>query len=185
MDRWTHSFLTNLFHWATVSINFFCDLYDSLTHWIKQIRLALAQAQARDKWILLNQNSLPYCVKEDYDTSSYGLRTRIFYPDSRTFLLHSLEGTERNRFDIVDAVLEKEGEDSVNITEFMMSILWTSPMASPSLFEVVLLSNLLTQTSEPVSKMDRWKLVIMDSDANTHTINLDSGRAKQRFVAWE
>ena len=176
--------LTNrLTIWFLFLFNKICDAYEYLYDWIMRLRKCINDVQMRDKWIFLNSNSLPLRVKEDFDTSSYSLRTRVFYPDTRQFFLHSNEGRERNRFDIVDAVIEKD-DGNINITEFMMSLAWTSEQCSPSLFEVVLLSTLFTQTPEPVSKMERWRFIVMDSNGNTHEIHLNSARAKERFRTW-
>lgn len=193
LDRYTHKLIAWFFHSAMWLFNRICDFYEFLYTWGVNLKRAVENMQKREKWILINPNSLPYCVKEDFDTSPYGISlygisTRIFYPDTRQFFLANIqEGiaiAPRKRFDIVDAVVEGSGV-SLNITEFMMGVSWGSEgISAPSLFEVVLLSTLFTQTPEPVSKIERWNLIVMDSDANTHTIHLSSHRAKEQFRAW-
>jgi hypothetical protein len=164
--------------WSLIAWHFTTDTWDKGCEWsIKTIR-GIQEAHQEDVWVFIDRNSTPLLLK-DKDVTEHYNNSLLFYPKSNTFLLHNrLTDNRSSSFDCVDV-----SYNSNNLTSFFMNLRWKQG-AAPSLVECVMLFWILNKAPLPRSEINTIQLVVLDSDAAEHTINLGSEQGKRRFTAW-
>jgi hypothetical protein len=104
--------------------------------------------------------------------------------ENKNFLLHNrtIPTPGKKRFSLVTAELITN-DARIDLTEFFNEVSWKG-LAAPSLLEMIILYGFHQKHPVSVQVIKGWSLEIMDSDANTHTIQLHSDIACRRFSGW-
>lgn len=183
MDRQIDQWTTWIIQWSLIQWNWITEVWDASLEYSAKLLQSLEHAHKRDIWIFINENELPYCVKEGFDfpVPSDSL---FYYPDTNSFTLNNrLQAARSQRFDVVAVSLVEPGGTEHDLTSFFHSITWKDHGA-PSLWEVVELYFL--HQKQPISHnfKESCRLEILDSDAEEHRIPLNSSICRRRFSGW-
>jgi hypothetical protein len=162
--------------------NWVTELWERIRRWCEITWGAILTAQKNDVYLFLDRNSLPFVLKEDSITEEYNNKL-TYYPEVSTFFLHNrMTDIHINSFDCVDVSLQDDTRET-NLTGFFMNIRWRREGA-PSLVECVTLYSLLNNTPFSQARIADCTLVVLDSSANEHRIQLNSDLARRRFASW-
>jgi hypothetical protein len=169
------------FQWSVTMFNWVTDSWDASCEWcVKSVR-AIEYAHKEDIYVFLSNNTHPVSVKGDWS----GLRDNSFVYSlkNKRFTRHNrIQPLNNHRFDIVSLNLDCNGS-SIDISSLFHEVSWKD-QAVPSLFEMVLLTMMINNKSHSIQEIEKWHLDVMDSDANTHRISLQSEVARRPFTGW-
>lgn len=153
-------------------------IYDSCKY-TKKIYNAIQDVHREKLWVFLDPNTTPIQVRGNYTGDCHA----IYRPDEYKFKNDTTEGGIPRRFHVVIAELERPGQTKKDMTEIFHKVTW-NPGSAPSLVEMVLLQGLYEGEMYPLREIKKWKLVVLDDNAEEHTIQLDREEASERFRGW-
>jgi hypothetical protein len=135
-------------------------------------------AHVEERWIFIDENAYPYRVRGEYTGNTY----MTYYPEQNVLTTEETEGGVQRRFHIVTAEIKKE-ETTEDVTEIFHRIKW-SPGAAPSVLEMILLHNMHKQTMYSIKDIRKWKLHVMDDNADEHVLDLGKEGVFVKFRGW-
>ncbi len=184
IDYWTHRIYSFCIQWALIGWNNLTVLWDSFCEWCIRILQALEHAHKQDIWLFTDANITPTRVRGIDALLESDVAALVYNTETNTFLLHNVEQNSRvNRFDCVDVTFQFPNELQMNLTEFFMNVQWKSGSA-PSLLECIILFGMIQNMHWSVSKVSTGRIEVIDSNADTHIIELQSRVAYRRFKGW-
>lgn len=162
-----------LYHWITEHLN-------NIYIWIKNIYEAGRNANKEERWIFLDENTYPFRVRGELNSTIQ----KIYYPEKYILTDDKTEGGLLRRFHVVIAEIEDDKKNKIDVTEIFHRIRW-SPGAAPSLFEMILLHNMMREKYYSLKELKGYKLNILDDNADEHTVELGSEEGMEKFRGWK
>ena len=172
-----------LIQYALIGWNYVTEVWDSSCEYGIRILRSIEQAHKNEVWVFVNENELPYCVKEGPVLNTMPPTSLFYYPDTYSFTLNTrLQENRIERFDIVSAEVIL-GSQSIDLTSLFHEMKW-KPHSTPSLYEVVQVYGLHNKLPFTHLQLESARLEVLDSDAVEHSIPLNSVIASRRFAGW-
>jgi hypothetical protein len=179
MDRYMDGIQASCIQWFLILYHWITEYIENGYTYSKRIVKAIADEHKEKKWIFVDANTHPIEVRGEYN----GQYHAIYMPDKHTFRNPITEGGIPRRFHVVIVELEREGMEKKDLTELFHRVTW-SPGTAPSLLEMVQLQGMYDKEIYQLSTIKKWKLSVLDDNADQHTIELRGQEAEERFRGW-
>ena len=82
IEIWTRWLLGQVVQWSLIGWNRVTEVWDSTCDLCVRVIQQFEHMNKRDVWMFLNENELPYCVKEGQHTIRVKPTTLFYYPDT-------------------------------------------------------------------------------------------------------
>jgi hypothetical protein len=165
-----------LLQWALIAFHWISEAGAKGYDLCMKSFIGLQQAHQEDVWVFMDSNTNPWAIKGEWQGES----DKVYTPETHTFMRSNQRQEGRlHQFHFVTAELVK-GDSLEDCTEIFHEINWSTG-ANPSLLEVVLLHGLHKGKPYSVNKLKEYTLRIMDDNADTHDLLLDSEVCTRAF----
>ena len=179
LDIWTRWIIQT----ALIGWNWVTESWDNSMEYCIRILTSLEHAHVKDEWIFINPNEIPYIAKEGKHSTRFEPTMVCYYPETHTFCYKERINGRAQRFDAIEVVLERIGQDDIDLADFFNQVTWKQ-FAIPSLYEVVMMYFLEQKTPISHYALERMMLRVVDSSMDEHRIPLNSNTATRRFTGW-
>ena len=158
-------------------VNFLTNTYETLYSKGQQVYSSLLDKET-SIWVFTHRNACPW------RTTTIPTNILYFHPETNSFYLKTRTPTTKKRMDdlVTAEIFDSNNILVADVSEFFQSI---SLEATPSLYEIVLLSFLRNNILLTEDELERYTLRVMTIDIDTLDISLNSTKAKEDFVSWE
>ena len=186
IDNCMQGCMRRMLPFLLIAFNWITDKWDTTCKWSVKTFRAIEHAHKDDIWIFLDANHRPYHAK--YDWKGIPDNGLVFYPESKSFLLHNriIPTPSIRRFDLVSAELSSSNNtEKIDCSSLFHEVSWKG-LAAPSLVEMIHIFGIYVKgrpfTTQEINSMT---LHVMDSEAEDFDIPLASESARVRFDGWK
>ena len=134
----------------------------------------VCEAYRPKSWIFTTRNEYPVMVSSAWKIDPTA--TLVYSP--ATFAFFELGISDTFTLDIVTAEL-RTPSGTHDLSSFFYSVKWYA--TGPSLYELVLLYLMHERACVTTSRVNTYSLTVLTSDAEEHTVEMNSALAKQTF----
>lgn len=158
-------------------VNFLTNTYETLYSKGQRVYSSLLDKET-SIWVFTHRNACPW------RTTTIPTNILYFHPETKSFSLKTRTPTTKKRMDdlVTAEIFDSNNILVADVSEFFQSI---SLEATPSLYEIVLLSFLRNNILLTQDELETYTLRVMTIDIDTLDIYLNSTKAKEDFVSWE
>ena len=158
-------------------MNFLTNTYDTLYSKGQQVYSSLLEKETC-VWVFTHRNACPW------RTNTTPTNILYFHPEKKSFCVKTRTPTTKKKMDdlVTAEIFDSNNILVADVSEFFQSI---SLEATPSLYEIVLLSFLRNNILLTQDELETYTLRVMTIDIDTLDISLNSTKAKEDFVSWE
>lgn len=152
--------------------------YDYMHDIMKITVQGIYDAHTPSMWIFSKSNSYPLILNTKWAGDLEN--ATIYYPNTHTFYK---ETTKKISMDIALASIKESNGDTIDISLFLYKLSWDSTYI-PSLYEIILLYYMHSNTYVPHELLETYKVNILTSDVEVIEVALSSSFAKEPFKGW-
>ena len=158
-------------------VNFLTNTYETLYSKGQRVYSSLLDKET-SIWVFTHRNACPW------RTTTIPTNILYFHPEKKSFSLKTRRPTTKKRMDdlVTAEIFDSNNILVADVSEFFQSI---SLEATPSLYEIVLVSFLCNNILLTQDELETYTLRVMTTDIDTLDISLNSTKAKEDFVSWE